>query len=370
MTRLAVGLVAAVMAAGCGAQEPERRAPSVAAVDTTITITFDYAGVEALVAALERDSLTTAAVDSLLRIHGVRAMVDNVTRFFPRIGEADFRGAVQSFARTKRAPDDEKQRYFQLDETWSNRERARALVARIRGGEDDIRRRTLATLAPWQPRTGPLEIGAYFVAGGVSTGFVLDAPGVSSFYANLTDAGVDYEGTVSNAVHETFHLMQKAAQRRAGLVAIADSIESLPLPERLLATVLAEGTARFVEDPDARHWRDTREGRLRETFAVFDTVLAGVRSGAMTWERAYERGFSGAERSRFYFMGFAMTKEIHRHCGQSCVVRLFERPPVEFFRQYVQLYRAHPDIVGRFSPETEALLGDTTGAAGTANQRE
>ena len=353
-----MALVVAILsaAAGCGAQEVERPSRSVASADTSLTITFDYAGAEAMIAALERDSLTTADVDSLLRIHGVRAMVDNVTRFFPEVGESDFRAAMRSFARTRRRPDDEKQRYFQLDETWGNRERARALVTRIRASEDDIRRRTFATLASWQPRTGPLEIGAYFVAGGVSTGFVMDEPGVSIFYANLTDAGVDYESTVSNAVHETYHIMQKAAQRRAGLVAVADSIESLPLPERLLATVLAEGTARFVEDPGARHWRDTRAGRMRETFAVFDTVLAGVRDGSMMWARAYERGFSGAERARFYFMGFEMTKAIERHCGRACVASLFERPPVEFFRQYVRLYREHPEIVGRFSAETEAFI--------------
>ena len=349
-------LCAMAVAAGCAAQDSDAAPPRTVAVDTSLTIAFDYAGAEALIAALERDSLTTADVDSLLRVHGVRAMVDNVTRFIPAVGEPEFRAAIQSFARTKRPPDDEKQRYFQLDETWGNRERARALLARIRASEDDIRRRTFATLASWRPRTGPLEIGAYFVAGGVSTGFVMDHPGVSTFYANLTDAGVDYEGTVSNAVHETYHIMQKAAQRRAGLVAVADSVESLPLPDRLLATVLAEGTARFVEDPRARHWRDTRDGRMRETFAVFDTVLAAVRKGDMTWERAYERGFSGAERSRFYFMGFAMTKAMHRDCGQACVVSLFERPPVEFFREYIRLYRADPAITGRFSAETEAFL--------------
>ena len=349
-------MLSAAAATGCGAQEPDRPPPTVAAVDSTVTITFDYAGAEALLAALERDSLTAADVDSLLGVPGVRAMVDNVTRYFPGIGEADFRAAVQSFARTRRQPEDEKQRYFQLDETWRNREQARALVTRIRANEDEIRRRTLATLAPWQPRTGPLAIRAYFVAGGVSTGFVMDEPGVSSFHANLTDAGVDYEGTISNAVHETYHIMQKAAQRRAGLVAVADSIESMPPPERLLATVLAEGTARYIEDPGARHWRDTRAGRMRETFAVFDTLLAAVRNGSMTWEVAYERGFSGAERARFYFMGFEMTKAIHRHCGQACVVGAFERPPVEFFRQYVRLYREDPEIVGRFSKETEAYL--------------
>ena len=352
----ALWLCALALAAGCGAQDSDAAPPRVVAADAVDTIAFDYAGAEALLAALERDSLSTADVDSLLRIHGVRAMVDNVTRFFPAIGEPEFRAAIRSFARTKRPPDDEKQRYFQLDETWRNRERARALIARIRASEDDIRRRVVATLVPWRPRAGPLAVGAYFVAGGVSTGFVMDHPGVSTFYANLTDAGVDYEGTVSNAVHETYHIMQKAAQRRAGLVAVADSVESLPLPGRLLATVLAEGTARFVEAPGARHWRDMRDGRMRETFAVFDTVLAGVRTGEMTWERAYERGFSGAERSRFYLMGFAMTKAIHRHCGQACVVSLFERPPVEFFREYIRLYRADPEITGRFSAETEAFL--------------
>lgn len=351
----ALWLCALAAAAGCAAQDSDA-APRTVAVDTGDTIVFDYAGAEALIAALERDSLTAADVDSLLRIHGVRAMVDNVTRFFPAIGEPEFRAAIQSFARTKRPPGDEAQRFFQLDETWSNRERARALLTRIRAGEDDIRQRVVATLAPWRPRAGPLAIGAYFVAGGVSTGFVPDAPGVSAFYANVTDAGVDYEGTVSNAVHETYHIMQKAAQRRAGLVAVADSVEWLPLPARLLATVLAEGTARFVEDPRARHWRDTRDGRMRETFAVFDTVLAAVRKGDMTWERAYERGFSGAERARFYLMGFAMTKAIERHCGQACVVSLFERPPVEFFRDYIRLYRENPEIMGRFSSETEAFL--------------
>jgi hypothetical protein len=357
---VALALCALASAAGCGAQDSEAASQGGAIADSTIAITFDYAGAEALLAALERDSLSSADVDSLLRVHGVRAMVDNVTRFIPDVGEPHFRSAVQSFARTKQRPDGEKERYFQLDDAWGNRDNVRGLVARLREGEAEIVRRIASSLAPWQPRTGPLAMTAYFVVGGVSTGFVPDTPGNTSIYANL--AREQREGpVVANIAHEAYHVMQKAAQRRAGLVAVADSIESLPLPDRLLATVLAEGTARFVEDPGARHWRDTRAARMRETFAVFDTVLAGVRNGGMTWERAYERGFSGAERSRFYFMGLEMTKAIHRHCGQACVVSLFERPPIEFFRQYVRLYRENPELVGRFSPETEAFLESAPG---------
>jgi hypothetical protein len=55
-------------------------------------------------------------------------------------------------------------------------------------------------------------------------------------------------------------------------------------------------------------------------------------------------------------MGYAMARAIAGECGAACVRRLFAQPPAEFFRQYVRLYRARPEITGRFSPETERLL--------------
>src|SRR5688572_18814786 len=68
-----------------------------------VTLRFDYGGAEALLAAIERRVLTAADVDSLLRIHGVRAMIDNVTRFVPGEAVPQFRGDVQAFARSKRS---------------------------------------------------------------------------------------------------------------------------------------------------------------------------------------------------------------------------------------------------------------------------
>ena len=357
--RGALGLFVMTSALGCGAQEAEPAPRGAAVADTSIAMAFDYAGAEALIAALERDSLTSADVDSLLRVHGVRAMVDNVTRFVPGVGEPGFRAAIQAFARTKRQSDGDGQ-YFRLDRAWSNRKDIRALIGRIRENEPAIRRRVLVDLAPYRPRTGPLAMTAYFVAGGVSTGFVPDDTSAARFYANLADANGDYDGVVENVIHEAYHLMQKAAQRRVpALVAIADSVESRPGPERLLATTLAEGTAKYVVEPAARHGRNGRPGRVRENFAVFDTVLAGLRSGRLDWTTAYQRGFTSAEEERFYFVGHEMTKAIARRCGDACIGRLFEEHPVEFFRRYVRLYRERPEIVGRFSPATEAFLEGT-----------
>lgn len=66
--------------------------------------------------------------------------------------------------------------------------------------------------------------------------------------------------------------------------------------------------------------------------------------------------FSRRYDARFYFVGYEMAKAIERHCGTACILRLFEQPAVEFFRQYISVYREHPEIRWRFAPETESYL--------------
>ena len=70
------------------------------------------------------------------------------------------------------------------------------------------------------------------------------------------------------------------------------------------------------------------------------------------------RGFSRSaeDEERFYFVGYEMAKAIERHCGTACIPRLFEQPSVAFFRQYISLYREHPEIRWRFSQETETFI--------------
>jgi hypothetical protein len=372
-TRLvATTLLVALAASGCRRMEvvPCAAPPAVAAPGSrgdAVTLRIDYAGAEAMLGALERDTLSDAAVDSLLNVHGVRMTVDNVTRFIPELGRDDFRTAVQTFVRTGRVADEHAN--FDLGKVRSERGRIRALVGYLRENEGAVLQRTLATLAPYSPETGPLHLTAYLVAGGVSTGFVPDAAGESAFYANLARADGDCEGVLGNIAHETYHLVQKAALRRVpGLAAVADSVESLPAPERLLATVLTEGTADLVTDPRrapgdgpaiarerAERRRDDEPARVRANFALFDTLYQQVGRDEITWRALYDRGF--ADEAPFYAVGRQMAQAIERHCGAACIGRLFERQPVEFFREYVRLYRARPQILGRFAPATERLLG-------------
>jgi hypothetical protein len=226
----------------------------------------------------------------------------------------------------------------------------------------------LAELAPYKPDIGPLHLTAYFVAGGVSDGFAPDMREEPAFYANLTRAQGDCEGVLLNMSHEAYHLMQNSAFRRApGLALLADSLDSLPTRERLLATVLTEGTASLATDPRRsagdgpevtrerkRYVRDDDPARVRENFALFDTLFQQVTRNEIAWPALYDRGF--ANEARFYAVGRQMAQAIERYCGVGCIGPLFEQKPVEFFRGYIRLYRTHPDIIGRFDPATERLL--------------
>src|SRR5690348_14985651 len=71
-----------------------RQRPAALQVDSSVTLRLDFAGAEAIIRALERDALSDAEVDALLRVHGARAMVDNVTRFIPGLGVPEFRSEI------------------------------------------------------------------------------------------------------------------------------------------------------------------------------------------------------------------------------------------------------------------------------------
>lgn len=209
-------------------------------------MSLDYSGAEKLIDAIERNSLSDVDANNLLRVHALAGMVDNVTRFIPSAGRAEFRKSVQTFAETKQPAGNSNDGYFQLNDVWNARGQVREIIAALKSNEREIIRRTLAELKPYRPNTGWLHINVYFIAGGVSDGF---APGAeTAFYINLARSNGDLAGVLSNMAHETYHVMQGAAQRRAGLSAIKEHPEKLPLAERLLAAILREGTANFAAD--------------------------------------------------------------------------------------------------------------------------
>jgi hypothetical protein len=367
--RGASGQRASGSAAGCS-QAQSHIAPAGAAIGkadpSLVILRFDYAGADALIDALARDSLSDADVDSLLRIRGLCAMVDNVPRFFPEIGVAEFRTEIRTFVRTRKGGDYDG--YFRLSSVWEARSRVRALIAEIHAHEREIVDQTISQLEPYRPDSGTLAITTYFVAGGVSDGFAFEND-PRSLYANLVKNEGDLNGVVLNMAHEAYHVMQFRAQERAGIIPLSLASDTTPPVERLFATTLSEGTATYVADPTRwtttgsgvesalqRYRRNADPKRIAENFARFDAVLTGLRDRRMTWDKAYMEGFTSENDASFYFVGYEMAKALERYCGRECIGRLFREPPVGFFRRYIALYQKHPDLTGRFSQATETFI--------------
>ena len=331
-----------------------------------VTLRFDYSGAEAMLEALERDSLSDAAIDTLLLLPGVQTILNTAKYFNPDATEAQFRDHLKSFVRTKTSVP-AADRSWSLRLVWHTRHQVRPLLAELRANEKKLTDEALAPLRAYAPKTRPLDIVVQFIDGSSSGGGPI---GTTGLYANLAQSQGYLTGQIANVAHESYHVLQNAAWREHPQRRIfVDSPQALPVGERLLATVLAEGTANFVVDPNrtdargtamdssrARYARNATPERIAENFALFDRLLAELTAGRVSWQDMYRQGFNGNNDARFYFVGYEMAKAIEKYCGTKCIGELFNRPFADFFKQYISIYRAHPDIKGRFSPETEAFI--------------
>jgi hypothetical protein len=338
-----------------------------------IRLRFDYAGARAMFAALNRRDLSPQDIAELYKVQGLAATVDNVTRFIPEVTRRDFEQHLLEFIETGKEPGHNGYIVWDFKQVLATRDEVEGLIGKLEAGERRIIDETLRQLEPFRPDTGPLTITVYFVAGGVSDGFVPERSREPSLYVNLTRARGDLDGVVSNLTHELYHVMQQIASRRAGLSSIVDEPEKLELAQRLLATTLWEGSANYAADPRQlkgsgpylEMWRErfaqnTTPEKLAEHFAAFETVLNDLQARRMSWDDAYARGFAGPQ-SPFYFVGYEMTRVIDQRCGRQCVRRLFDEPPAAFFKRYIGLYKQDASIRNRFSPAAEASINVLAG---------
>ncbi len=349
-------LLAAPLAA-CATQSP-----GAAAASSPIAVRMNYEGAEALMAALERPSITDAEIDRLLAIRGVQAMVDNTTKYIPASTREAFRAAMKELVATRTTA-----HRFGLVSALSRLDDARKAIAGLRAEGPGLLDEVTAPLNRYRPETGPLEVTVYSVIGGASDGFVLDDDPEPAFFMALDRSQGDVAGVKLNMTPELYHVAQRAARARVpGLGARVFDAATAPPPVRMLSIVLEEGTANYVADPTRvaasgpyfDSWRDrfvqnAAPERVAQNFALFDKLHAQLSSGAMTWDQMYAEGFSGE--GPLYFVGYQMAKALDAAAGPQSIAGAFSRHPAAFFQDYVALARRTPALP-RFSASTEAWL--------------
>jgi len=330
-----------------------------------IRIAFDYSAAESMADAISRPTLSEAEAKALLENRGIAAMVTKTGVFSPGSTPQGFVADMQSFVATHKYPTGD----FALDWVYKYRDQVRTLVRELRADEDSMRGRITARLTRYAPRTGSVAIKVYYVAGGMSDGFVLDGDPELALFVALEKASSDRAGVEQNITHELYHVLQKAsAAKTPAAVKFAATLDKQPPLQQLLATTLWEGTANLAADaretagngPYASMWRARYERnltpeKLRASFQVFDSVVVELNNGKLDWATAYRRGFSGDADSRFYFVGLEMGRALAAAKGAGYFAELFVGPPTRFFRDYLQLSVANASLP-RFSADARRVI--------------
>jgi hypothetical protein len=346
---------------GTACSPAERSRPPVA---SPIRLEFDYSAAERMVDAVARKTLSEADAAALLENRGIAAMVKKTGVFSPASTPQVFVADMQAYVATKRKAKSD----FAIDWVYKQRRQVRGLVRGLRANEEAMRSRTVERLLPYAPLTGPVTIKVFFVAGGMSDGFVLDDDPELALFVALDKASGDRDGVEQNVAHEIYHALQKASVAQTpAAVNFAKTVSSQPALQQLLATTLWEGTANLAADarttrghgPYASMWRkryvrNLTPERRRENFQLFDSVLAGLDQGRTDWKSTYRAGFTG-EDSRFYFVGMEMAGALSSARGHGYFEELFVRPPTTFFRDYFALCDADPSLL-RFSGDTRRVI--------------
>ena len=329
-----------------------------------IDVIFDYVAAKQMVAVVQKPVITPGDAEALLRVPGIAAMVQQVATYIPEASPAMFKRELIAFPvdRSKRTP-------FGLRIAYANRAEVQSLLGALEGDEAAIKRRIVERVTQYAPAVGRVTVRVVFLAGGVSDGFVVEGDNTPTFYVALDRASGDLAGVEQNMAHELYHALQNAAARQ---VPAADSfvrnVDRKPNLEKLIARSWWEGSANFVVD--ARNlpaggsytamWRDRYHAnlapvRLRENFAMFDSVATDLANGKLTWDEAYRRGFGGDGGSRFYFVGMEMARALVATHGSDYLRQSFARPPGAVFRDYIALTRTDRGLIP-FAPDTTRLI--------------
>jgi len=361
---------------GTDARQPVPQHPS------RFSLRMNDEGAEALLAVLAQRTVTDAEIDRLLAIHGVRAMVDNTTRFIPGDTRETFRAALKEFVTTRKSTIG----HYRLDESYEQAAEIRALIAELKG-DQNLLAEVAAPISRYMPPLPHFTATAYEVAGGVSDGFVPE-DAQPAFYMAMNRAEGDAQGVKLNMTHELYHVVQRMARARVpGLDAKVFNPDTAPAPVRLLTVILDEGTATYVADPAlaktsffrrfgpyVRMWRasykkNAPREKIAANFAEVDRLLSGLRTGSMTWKQASDVVFTGHGPGP-YFVGYEMAKAIDRRHGPERIASLLQQHPAAFFRTYIDLYRENPAAVpARFSRETEAYIDSSLRVANSNTSR-
>jgi len=84
--------------------------------------------------------------------------------------------------------------------------------------------------------------------------------------------------------------------------------------------------------------------KIQQNFELFETLLFRLYyDPEIKFSQLYPLGFSGGWDSPLYFVGYYIGRTIEQYKGRDLLVELLKKPPLEFFKTYIDIYMKNPD---------------------------
>jgi len=345
-----------------GANDTFRR-PSPVSVQGAIEIAADFESARATLDLFTKNTATDEELTRVAQLAGNQGLIRQAARFDPNATEQNFKQSLKQLIETGALKNDPFSFLVVKERLLKTRELLEQIQKNPRALMESVKER----MAKYTPAGVSMNVKVYFVVGGTSDGF---APDASRFFVALHYLQDDFEGLRLLMAHELYHNAQGVARRaKQGNQGSGGSVSNVSRSLNLLQNTLNEGTASVVGDPleiaDGKayiSWFQTKYRnnlrRINVNFALFDTLLFRLyHDPDANANQLYNIGFSGMLDSPLYFVGYRMAKVIEKYKGKDALARAIGDPPIEFFNQYVEIYRKQtdPELI-RFDKATEDIL--------------
>jgi hypothetical protein len=328
----------------------------------TVEIAFDFETARATLNAFAKKDISDGELSQIARLAGNRGLLHQQGRFDKQATEENFKIALKQISEKGVSEPDT----FAFNRVKAQLAATTALLSQIENNQKALADSIAERIMKYAPPAGiKVNVKVYFIVGGTSDGF---APDSNIFYVALHYFGDDYEGLKLLMSHELYHNAQAGARGGKQFVKESDAANIKNCFD-FLRNTLDEGTASVVGDPlevaGGKKWISWFQGKFKNNlghiegnFTLFDTLLYRLYNDPNADSgKIYYIGFTATYDSPLYFVGYRMARVIEKHKGKNAVASLIGENPIQFFAQYMDIYKKNDDADAvHFSKSAEEIL--------------
>lgn len=334
-----------------------------------IRVAIDFESAKSVADALSRSEISDSEIERIAKLEGNRALINKMTSLGLKDSENVFKKTLGEVIKNGKTSGEDSFRWL---EVRSNLQNIKKLTTRIEREKPALLVDLNKMIVDYSPPDLKADVKARLLVGGWSLGFLVDND--PALNVALHRVGDDYEGLKYLLAHELYHSVEAFgdAKRKASLA----KSTAVPPANIVNAYIVAfniynEGAATFVGDftkiknPDpfaknqqAEYEKNAR--RTRQNFALFEALLfRAYNDPTADGDQLYSVAFSTSFDESGYYVGYRMAQIIEQYEGKTAIAALVNKNPLEFFRKYVEIYKAHDEPRAiKFSPAIEKILLD------------